>query len=103
VWSSGLISNYPPGEQALLALRLEVREQHCDGLTDNAATVRRNAEPQQSDPGLFKLKQFLGRQVDSDLLVVLLAAAGTAPIAAIGAGRRGGTQEFPNPRQAYPP
>jgi len=59
----------------------------------------------EGEPGTFKVKEFLGGQVDSDLLGVLLPAAGLTlirivPIGPIQAGS-GRPQEFSNSRKAY--
>jgi len=90
------------GQQAVLASRIEVGEQDGNGLPDDPAAVGGGAVAQQGKPGAFQVKQFLGGQIDGDLLGVLLAAAGPALIAIVRTGS-GGPQELRDPGQAYPP
>ena len=92
------------GQQAVLAPRIQVGEQDGDGLPDDPAPVGGGTVTQQGEPGTFQVKQFLGGQVDGDLLGVLLPAAGTALVATVRVdGSRGDwTQKLSNPRQAYP-
>jgi hypothetical protein len=89
-------------QQAVFASRVEVGEQHGYRLPDDPATVCGGTVAQQGKPGVLEVKQFLGRQVDGDLLGVLLPAAGQALVAAIWTGSSR-SQEFRDPGQAYPP
>ena len=90
------------GQQALLATGVEIGEQHGYRLPDDPAAVGGGAVTQQGEPGALEVKQFLGGQVDGDLLGVLLPAAGPALIAIVRTGS-GGSQELRDPGQAYPP
>ena len=85
-----------------LTASVEVGEQHGDRLPDDPAPVGGSAVAQQREPGAFQVKKFLGGQVDGDLLGVLLPSAGQALVAPVRT-RGGGTQEFSDPRKAYPP
>jgi hypothetical protein len=89
-------------QEAALALRVEVSEQDGDRLADNPAPVGGDAVAQQCEPGAFQVKEFLGGQVDGDLLGVLFPAAGRALIASVRADS-GGAKELSYPRKAYPP
>src|ERR1019366_5144725 len=84
------------------ALRVEVGKQDGDRFADNPAPVGGGAVAQQCEPGAFQVKEFLGGQVDGDLLGVLLPAAGPALIATVRADSSR-TQELSNPRKTYPP
>jgi hypothetical protein len=90
------------GQQALLAARVKIGEQDGDGLTDDPAPVGRGTVAQQREPGSFQVKEFLGGQIDGDLLGVLFPAAGQAQIAIVRAGRSW-TKQFSDPWKAYPP
>ena len=69
----------PPGQQARLARRVQVGEQHGQGLPDQPATVHGNAVRAQGQPGALQIEQLGRRQVHGDLLGVGLPAAGLAP------------------------
>jgi hypothetical protein len=88
------------GQQAFPATGVEIGKQDRDGLADDPATVGRGAVAQQGEPGTFKVNEFLGGQVNGDLLGVLLPAAGLTLISPVRAGR-GWPQELSDPRQAY--
>ena len=85
-----------------MATGVQVGEQHGDRLPDDPAPVGGGTVAQQREPGAFQVKEFLGGQVDGDLLRVLLPSAGPALIAAVRT-RGSGAQEFSDPRKAYPP
>jgi hypothetical protein len=76
------------GQEAVPATRVEIGEQHGNGLPDNPAAVGGGAVTQQGEPGAFEVKQFLSGQVHGDLLSVLLTTTGPAMVAIIRARRR---------------
>jgi hypothetical protein len=90
------------GQEAVLAAGVEVGEQHGDRFPDDPAPVGSGTVAQQREPGAFQVKEFLGGQVNGDLLSVLLSSAGLALVAPVRT-RGGRTQEFSDPGQAYPP
>src|SRR5216683_1170982 len=89
-------------QQAGVALRLQVGEQHGDRLPDQAAPVHGDPVPAQGQPRALEFEQLVGGQVDSDLLSVPLTPAGLTLAIDDGTGT-GGTEQLRDSRQAHPP
>jgi hypothetical protein len=92
----------PPGDQAPVARCVQVGEQDGERLAHDPAAVHGDPESPEREPGTFEVEQLTAGEVDRDLLRVALPAAGLA----LGIDRGappGGTEQFGNPRQAYPP
>jgi hypothetical protein len=90
------------GQHAGLAPGVEVGQQDGDRFADEAAPVHGDAVAAQGQPGVLQVEQFVGGQVNSDLVRVLLPATGRPVRGHVRAGRNG-TKQLRNARKTYPP
>jgi hypothetical protein len=92
----------PPGDEAPVALGVQVGQQDGECLADDAAAVDGDAERAEGETGALQFEQLTARQVDGDLLGVALPAAGLALGFERGAPADG-TEQLGDAGEAYPP
>ena len=91
----------PAGEQAVLAPGVEVGQEDGDGLAHQSAAIDDDAEPAQRQPGVLKVEQFTGGQVDGDLVVMPFPASCRA-FTCDDWLRNDGAQQLRDPGNAHP-
>jgi hypothetical protein len=90
------------GHQAPFALGVEVGQQDRERFAHDPAAVHGDSERAKRETGAFQVEQLAPGQIDGDLLGVAFPAA----CLTLGLDRRtpaGGTEQFGDSRQAYPP
>jgi hypothetical protein len=92
----------PPRHKAPVALGIEIGQQDREGLADDPPSVHGDAERAKRETGAFQVEQLAPGQVDGDLLGVALPAA-CLPLGLDRRAPAGGTEQFGDSRQAYPP
>jgi hypothetical protein len=90
------------GQHARLAAGVEIGQEDGDRFADQAPPVHGDTVAAQGQPGMLQIEQFVGGQVNSDLVRVLLPAAGRTVRGHVRAGRNG-TKQLRDARKAYPP
>jgi hypothetical protein len=90
------------GQHAGFAPGVEVGQEDGDRFADEAPPVHGDAVPAQGQPGMLEVEQFVGGQVNGDLVRVLLPATGRPVRGHVRAGRNG-TKQLRDARKAYPP
>src|SRR6202012_1714962 len=91
----------PLGQHAGVAPGVQVGQQDGDGLADQPSPVGGDPVPAQGQPGVLQLEQFIGGQVDGDLVGMLFPAAGWTVRSDLRTGRSG-TKQLRYARKAYP-
>jgi hypothetical protein len=69
-----------PGQQARLALGVQIGQQYGEGLTYQPATIHGNPVSAKREPGPLEVEKLGGGQVNRDLLGVSFAPAGLPPV-----------------------